>query len=134
LEIYDLIKVDYVVKDIAAVQTTLMQQAAAIVKDKMARYETLLGVKVQPPSRVYAERSGIDYPSEMYDAYTAAESEGLSVPNSQRYTVQRARKGRTYFFNALDGDGFDKVIDPVVIEPVVQFTLYLKIKYEVVRW
>jgi hypothetical protein len=23
------------------------------------------------------------------------------------------------------------VIDPVVIEPVVQFTLYLKIKYEV---
>ena len=34
-------------------------------------------------------------------------------------------------FNGLDGDGFDQVINPVVIEPVVQFTLYLKVKYEV---
>ena len=37
------------------------------------------------------------------------------------------------FFNALDGNGFDKVVNPVVIEPVVQFTLYLKVKYDVAR-
>ena len=44
-----------------------------------------------------------------------------------------SRKGRTFYYNGLDADGFDDVIDPVVIEPVVQFTLYLKIKYEVER-
>ena len=48
-----------------------------------------------------------------------------------RYTVHRARKGRTFFFNALTADGFDAVVNPVVLEPVVQFTLYLKLKYEI---
>jgi hypothetical protein len=45
--------------------------------------------------------------------------------------VQRARKSRTFFFNPLNADGFDAVINPIVIEPVVQFTLYLRVKYEV---
>ena len=46
--------------------------------------------------------------------------------------MEQERKARTFYFNALDGNGFDKVINPVVLEPVVQFTLYLKVKYEVV--
>jgi hypothetical protein len=44
--------------------------------------------------------------------------------------VQNARKSRTFFFNPLDADGFDMVINPVVIEPLVQFTLYLKVRFE----
>jgi hypothetical protein len=67
----------------------------------------------------------------MYDSYTAFESEEVSSDSyRQQYTVQRARKSRTFFFNALNADGFDMVVDPIVIEPVVQFTLYLKVKYE----
>lgn len=45
----------------------------------------------------------------------------------------QASKGRTFFFNALDGNGFDKVVNPIVVEPVVPFTLYMKLKYEVAR-
>ena len=133
-QIYDLIKVDYVVKDINAVQDKLMVEASAVVQQKVARYEKLLGIKVEPPAQVYAERPAIYYPTQLYDSYTAAESESIARPaNLQKYTIQQARKGKTFFFNALDGNGFDKVINPVVIEPVVQFTLYLKVKYEVVR-
>ncbi len=40
------------------------------------------------------------------------------------------RKSRTFYYNPLSADGFDRVIDPVVLEPVVQFTLYLKLRYE----
>jgi uncharacterized protein YggE len=133
-QIYDLIKVDYVVKDVNAVQDKLMAEASEVIKQKVARYEKSLGIKVEPPAEVYAERPEIHYPTEMYDSYTAAESESLTRPaNLSKYTVQKARKGQTFFFNALDGNGFDKVINPVVIEPVVQFTLYLKVKYEVAR-
>jgi uncharacterized protein YggE len=133
-QIYDLIKVDYVVKDINAVQDKLMVEASAVVQQKVARYEKLLGIKVEPPAQVYAERPAIYYPTQLYDSYTAAESESIARPaNLQKYTIQQARKGKTFFFNALDGNGFDKVINPIVIEPVVQFTLYLKVKYEVVR-
>ena len=33
--------------------------------------------------------------------------------------------------NNAEAGGFDNVINPVVIEPVVQCTLFLKVKYEV---
>jgi hypothetical protein len=131
-QIFDLIKVDYIVNDTNHVQGRLTEEAARIVKQKTARYEQLLGIKVQPPGQVYADRLGIYYPTEMYDSYTAFESEDMSgASNREKFTTLAARKSKTFFFNGLDADGFDQVINPVVIEPVVQFTLYLKVRYEV---
>ena len=70
----------------------------------------------------------------MYDSYTAAESESVSRPRDlDRFTIQQARKSRSFYFDPLDGNGFDEVLNPVIIEPVVQFTLYLKLKFEVVH-
>ncbi|HEX8473255.1 MAG TPA: hypothetical protein VF666_04425 [Pyrinomonadaceae bacterium] len=131
-KIFDLVKVDYIVKDISSVESRLTEEAARIIKQKVAKYERLLDIKPLSPPQLYAEKPSIYYPTEMYDSYTAYESEDVSSDyfNRDRYTVQRARKSRTFFFNALNGDGFDYVINPVVIEPVVQFTLYLRAKYE----
>lgn len=130
--IFDLVKVDYLVKDTGAVQSQLMEEAAKIIKLKSARYERLLGIKLVPPAQVYAERPGIYYPTELYDSYTAYESEDIdSRYYKDRYTIQSARKSRTFFFNGLNADGFDYVVNPIIIEPVVQFTLYLKVKYEI---
>jgi uncharacterized protein YggE len=131
-QIYDLIKVDYVVRDTAAVQNRLMEEAAAVIKRKAARYENLFAIKLLAPAQVYAEKPSIYFPVEMYDSYTAYESEEIDADAyRQKYTVQGARKSRTFFFNALDANGFDAVVNPVVIEPVVQFTLYLKVRYEI---
>jgi uncharacterized protein YggE len=131
-KIFDLIKVDYVVKDPAIVQAKLMDDAAQVIKQKAAQYEKLLGIKLQPPVQVYAEKPSIYFPTEMYDSYAASESEEMSGDNDrQKYTIQGARKSRTFFFNGLNADGFDHVTNPVVIEPVVQFTLYLKVKFEI---
>jgi uncharacterized protein YggE len=131
-KIFDLIKVDYLVKDQAAVENKLMEEASRIIKQKAAKYEQLLGVKLDSPIRIYAEKPSIYLPIEMYDSYTAQESEFLSNAYERdrgRYAVQGARKSRTFFFNPLNADGFDYVINPVVVEPVVQFTLYLKVIY-----
>ena len=131
-KIFDLIKVDYVVRDPAVVQAKLMDDAAQVIKQKAAMYEKLLGIKLQPPLQVYAEKPSIYFPTEMYDSYAASESEEMSSDSDrQKYTIQGARKSRTFFFNGLSADGFDHVTNPVVIEPVVQFTLYLKVKYEI---
>jgi uncharacterized protein YggE len=132
LQIFDLIKVDCLVRDTERVQEQLIEEAARIIKQKSNRYERLLGIKLQPPAQVFAERTGVYYPGEMYDFYTAAGLEVVDATFSrQRYATQTARKSRTFFLNALDADGFDSVIDPGVIEPAVQFTIYLKLKYEV---
>jgi uncharacterized protein YggE len=133
-QIYDLVKVDYVVKDTAAIQSRLLEEAAAIVKQKIATNERLLGIKVEAPAEIYAMRPAIYYPPELYDSYAATESETVSrPPNLSKMTVQQARKSRTFYFNGMNANGFDKVINPVVVEPVVQFTLYLKMKYTLVR-
>ena len=130
--IFDLIKVNYVVRDTAAVHSRLAEEAARIVKEKAARHERLLDVKFRRPPQIYAERPSIYFPTEMYDSYTAAESENINQPyyDRQQVTVQNARKSRTFYFNPLDADNFDLVLNPVVLEPVVQFTYYLKVKYD----
>jgi uncharacterized protein YggE len=130
-KIYDLIKVDYVVKDIEPIQDKLMAEASRIIKKKTARYENLLGIKLQPPAQVYAENYLTTFPTTMYDSYVAAATENILRFDHQRYLVQSMRKSQGAVYNGLDGDGFDLVINPVLIEPVVQFTLHLKIKYEV---
>jgi uncharacterized protein YggE len=131
-QIFDLIKVDYVVKDTGRIHDQLMAAAARVVKQNSSRYEQLLEINLVPPAQVYAERHAIHYPSELYDSYTAFESEAVGAPYArQNYTTQTARKSRTFFFNGLNPDGFDEVINPVVTQPVVQCTLYLKVKYEV---
>jgi uncharacterized protein YggE len=132
--IFDLIKVDYIVHDTNSVQNRMMEEAAKVIKQKTGRYEKLFGITLQPPAQVYAERHSMYFPTEMYDSYTAYEAENVS-PDYYRerngYVVQQARKSRTFFFNPLNADGFDQVVNPVVLEPEVQFTLYLKVKYEI---
>ncbi|HEY0100881.1 MAG TPA: hypothetical protein VGB76_18180 [Pyrinomonadaceae bacterium] len=132
-KIFDLIKVDYIVRDTGSIHNRLADEAARIIKQKMARHEKLLAIKLQPPAQIFAERYSAYFPTEMYDSYTAYESEDVSRRSydEDKYIIQRARKSRTFFFNPLNADGFDAVINPIVIEPVVQFTLYLRVKYEV---
>lgn len=126
-KIFDLVKVDYIVKDTAPIHSRLMEEAAGVIERKTEVYKELFGITLASPPQVYANKSSVYYPSEMYDAYTAYEAEQVNQP---RGTVQNLRKTRTFYFNPLTANGFDTVINPVVTEPVVQFTLYLKLKYD----
>jgi uncharacterized protein YggE len=130
--IFDLIKVDYIVTDTAGAQARLMEEAAKVIRQKAVAYEKLFGAKLMPPAQVVASKPSIYFPTEMYDSYVAQESEEINdYAYRDKYTIQRARKSKTFYFNALDANGFDQVINPVVIEPVVQFTLYLKVRYDI---
>ena len=120
--------------EITPVEDKLTQEAARVLKQKTSRYQRLLGIALLPPMQIYAEKFAIHYPTELYDNYTAAESESISnAVYRQNHTTQLARKNRTFYFNGLNADGFDDVITPVYNEPVVQCTLYLKVKYEVAQ-
>jgi uncharacterized protein YggE len=127
-KIFDLIKVDYIVKDPGPIQSRLMEEAAGIIKRKATTYDKLFGIVLSSPPQVYANKPSVYYPSEMYDAYAAYESEQVNQP---RTAIQNLRKTRTFYFNPLNANGFDTVINPVVVEPVVQFTLYLQLKYDI---
>ena len=131
-KIYDLVKVDYIVRDPAPIQGRLLEEAAAVIKKKAADYERLFGVALAAAPQVYAHKPGTYFPSEMYDNYTAFEGERVDRPFYQsKYVIQDLRKNRTFYFNPLSPGGYDRVINPVIVEPVVQFTLYLKLRYDI---
>ena len=126
--IFDLVKVDYVVKDLPAVRRRVMEEAAKVVKSKVDEQEALLGIKVGQPTQVMPSQLSVYYPVEMYDSYVAQESEE-TYGYRQGMTVVRARKPRTFYYNPLAAKDFDVAINPSIIEPAVQFAIYVRVKY-----
>ena len=125
--IYDLIEVDYTVGDIKSVHTRLYDEAVKAIKQKQASYENSFGVKMSP-TNLANEKYDSFYPAELYSNYQAYEAGNTYGDYNNR--VIQARKTRTFFYAPVNASDFDAVIDPIGIEPMVQFTLYLKMQYE----
>src|SRR5436309_137871 len=123
--IFDLVKVDYVVTDLATFRERLLEEASRVIRKKEAAYARLFGVKSRPVS-VYVEKYNAFFPSEMYSSYAAY---GASEVYRGNLPVIGKRKTTTFYFNPLDPGEFDSIVGPSGPEPVVQLTLYLKIKY-----
>jgi uncharacterized protein YggE len=128
--IYDLIKVDYVVNNPAAVREKLFEESIRLIREKAGRYDKLLGLKFRSQLQVVEESYNTIFPTEAYDSYTAFETGKVSAGLfNNRNVVKEAPKNETFFFKTQDPGNFDFIINPVVTEPVVQFSLYLQIKY-----
>lgn len=121
--VYDLIKIDFVVKDFSGIKTKMLGEAAKIIKSKEQTYSTL-GISLKPVG-VVSEKFRTYSPDELYQDYTAYES-----GNAQGYrkVVQKA-KASTSFYSGFDGKDFDLTINQSSLEPNVQAVMYLKIKY-----
>ena len=129
-DIYDLIKVDYVIINAAAVREKLLEESVRIIKEKAGRYDKALGLKFRSQLQVVQENYNTIFPTESYDSYAAFETGRVSQSVfNEKNRVKEARKSETFFFNTQDPGNFDYIINPVVTEPVIQFSLYLQIKY-----
>jgi uncharacterized protein YggE len=128
--IYDLIKVDYLINNITGVREKLFEESTRIIKEKAGRYDKLLGLKFRSQIQIVQEQYNTIFPTESYESYTAFESGKVSESIlADRNRVKEARKNETFYFNIQDTGDFDQIINPVVTDPVVQFSLYLQIKY-----
>jgi uncharacterized protein YggE len=129
-DIYDLIKVDYVVNNAADVREKLFEESMRIIREKAGRYDKLLGLKFRSQLQIVQENYNTIFPAESYDSYTAFEGGKAHISLfNDKTRVKEARKSETFFFNAQDPGNFDYIINPIVTEPVVQFSLYLQIRY-----
>jgi uncharacterized protein YggE len=129
VSIFDLIKVDYVVTDLTKIRSRLLEEASTVIKQKEDTYTRLLNLRFKRTA-IVQESYETYYPGELYQTYTAAESASVD-PNYQSSAarVVRERKSSTSFLEPLDRSSFDVVVNPVGLEPVVQCTLYLKVRY-----
>ncbi len=122
--IFDLVKVEYVISDIPAQRENLLAEASRIIRKKEADHYRLFGVK-KKPLEVYQEKYNAFFPTEMYSSYTAYETGEVYRGNMP---VVTKRKTRTSYYDPLDPAEFDLIIGQAEGEPMVQLTLYLKLK------
>jgi len=105
-DIFDLVKVDYVVSDLEKVRTDLFAQASEILKAKHKRYVETFGITLNPRG-LSVEKYDAFYPGERYKGYQ-----------------------KTFYYEPIEQKSFDKIINSAGIEPVVQFTVYLRMDYD----
>jgi uncharacterized protein YggE len=128
-EIYDIVKVDYNVNDIASKYSQLRKDCLKQIKEKVEDFAAM-GLKFQPLQQTFTEASGAHYPLERYTQYTAfnnAQVQATAVEKGAR--INTATKSTTYYYNKVPYNQFDVVINPNMVEPGVQFTYSISIKY-----
>jgi uncharacterized protein YggE len=128
-EIYDFVKVEYVIKDSQKIYDQLQTEGIKNLNAKMEKYK-LLGINFTTAGRELAEDYAVTYPSELYQSYQAFSSSGVEAIK-KRYAVNVARKSVTQYYNRINTNGFDVVINPDILEPVVQYTYHLRVRYQV---
>ncbi len=132
LEIYDLVKVDYIVTDLNAIHTQLFNAAIEIINQKKDLYGTATNAHLSPTSEIYGDQFYSFYPDQLYASYQAYESGNVSGSGyNTTYATKEVRKSATYYYDKINYSGFDKVINPYVTEPAVEFVLTLQVKYEI---
>jgi len=125
--IFDLIEVNYTVNDINAVHAKLYDEAVKVIRQKETSYANSFGTKLSP-TNLANEKYDAFYPGELYSNYQAFEAGNTYGDYNNR--IVQARKTRTFFYEPLNSSDFDSVINQMGIEPMVQFTLYLRMQYD----
>ena len=126
--IFDLIKVDYAINDMSKIRSRLFEEAVRLIKQKEESYVRTLGLAIRRHS-ILQETYNTHYPAELYQTYAAYESGAVDTNYESTTRVVRERKSSTSFLEPLDRSAFDTVINSLDIEPMVQCTLYMKVKY-----
>jgi len=130
LQIFDLIKVDYIVKDFDAVRKQLFDEAVRVIKNKEHSYTKSFGFGLVPVG-LASERYDAFYPSDNYERYQAYETgDAYAYTSSGSSSKVIQRKSFTFFYDPFEVSRFDRVLEPLGIEPVVQFCLYLRMQYD----
>ncbi len=127
LKIFDLIKVDYLVSGSEKFKERLFDEAVKVIKEKESKYKSSFDVKLTPAG-LAREQYAAHYPASRYKRYQAYES-GNARTNYQTGNQILERKSFTFYYEPVDPNDFDKSINDIGIEPLVQFTLYLRMDY-----
>ena len=133
-EIYDLIKVDYVVLNTEQIYDRLFKQVSRIIRKKRKNFSELTGASLKKGGQIYSENFSIIYPQSLYKGYVATETSESILPkynNRNIWMIKNLRRSRTLYYDQMRASGFDKVLNPDNLRVGVQAVLEIRIKYEI---
>jgi len=124
-EIYDLVRVDYFANSLETIKKDLMNKAKIALQEKVKNYETLLGESFANSEKSINDGFQVKLPTEMYKSYEAYNSSSLAL--TKLANVNQANKSTTLYYQPVFDKEFDFVINPTILEPVIQVMYEVKL-------
>lgn len=126
-EIYNLVKVDYFIDNIEAVYTKLRAAILKTLKEKKQFYMAI-GFDLTNYKPAMADIKYCHFPREFYKNYQAFNSISLEAIKKPKGVIQ-AKKQTSYYYDPLSFKEYDVVINPSIVEPVIQIGMEIKLQY-----
>ncbi len=126
-EVYNLVKVDYFIENIRQVYEKLQTQLVQLIQEKKAYYK-LLGFDLSDYNAVIADDKYCYFPKDFYRNYQAYNSISFEALKRNK-GVTKAKKQTSYYYQPLSYENYDVVINPSILEPVVQVGMQIKLVY-----
>lgn len=124
-EIYDLVRVDYFSNQLESVKKEMMNKAKSTLHEKLKNYESMMGISFENYEKRFNDGFKVVLPVEMYKSYNAFSSSSLNLKKSAN--LNKADKSTTLYYQPIIDKEFDFVINPVILEPVIQVMYEIKI-------
>jgi len=126
-EIYDIIKVDYFIEKPQEVYAQLRDAAFLYLKKTKEQYRAN-GIHLDSAYLITAENAWVAYPGNRYESYQAFSSEPLDG-YEKGAIINPADKPVARFYNAIPANDYDIVINPEILEPAIQFSYNLLLRF-----
>lgn len=126
-EVYNLVKVDYFIEDIKAVYKNLQEQLLKLIDDKKAYYK-ILGFDLSTYNVAIADDKYCYFPKDFYQSYQAYNSVSFDALKTNK-GITTAKKQTSYYYQPLTYEHYDVVINPSILEPVVQIGMNIKLLF-----
>lgn len=126
-EIYDLVKLDFFVDNTEAIYDSLRNKSVAYLNKKLASFKKL-NLVLSDKFQIVSETSNAIYPETQYPDYDAFVTQSVEAMY-KKSGVTKIRKPKTVAYDQVPYNKYDIIINPSILEPVVQFVYTLQAKY-----
>lgn len=126
-EVYNLVKVDYFIENIQEVYKNLQDKLLKLIADKKAYYTTL-GFDMANYDVKIADDKYCYFPKDFYQSYQAYNSVSFEALKTNR-GITSAKKQTSYYYQPLTYEQYDIVVNPSILEPVVQIGMNIKLLF-----
>lgn len=132
-QIYDIIKVDYMNDDLEKIHQELLYEANKIANRKKEEYlksykKEIIGNPTMNYSLNYI------FPASHYQQYSAYESSDFDLMrgyyNNDLMIKKMERKSKTFYYEGIPYNGFDKIINNQDPEIGIQYIMNISVKYD----
>ena len=127
-EIYDIVKVDYFLEDPKAVYNELRVSAFNYLNEIKEQYQNI-GMELDSAYMITGENAWVAFPGDRYVSYKAYSNQVNAPQKKFDAKVDKIDKPISRFYDPIQPNDYDIVLNPEILEPAIQFSYNLVVKF-----